>query len=294
MNKCLDIYKKQIDDSEDSMDLEGENKEEILLNNFSEKYFNYIDSLLLWQKKDIINKIQKTKNLKTHLKNYLNINSNIKQYFEIINKIKNEDIEDLDLEEFRNQFYSKYFKNLSNYHIPLVYGTTELRYAYLINDIRVFLFEKEVQYEKSVIENNYTRIKALVPDIICKKKTNPLDILNEEDKNKINEEEEKQFNFTFLAKYKFLSEFLSGYKMNFSKIFNIEKYNDKCEEKSFNGKYELNGKLDEVYFHLLYLDLIMYCFLYYPNKIKKSITEIRDFFFWRKKRENKNFIKNSK
>ena len=287
LNKCLDIYKSQIDDSEESMDLEREKKEEDLVYEFSEKYYNYIDSLLLWQKKDIINKIQKTKRLKTYLKNYMNVNSNIKQYFEIINKIKNVGFEDLDSEEFKNKFYTKYYKNLLNYHIPLIYGTTELRYAYLINDIRVFLFEKEMQTEKSVIENNYARINALVPDIILKKKSNPLDVINKEDKNKTNEEEEIQSNITFHNKYNFLSEFLSSYKMDLSKIFNIKKYNDndKYEENFFTGAYKLNDKIDEIYFHLLYLALIMFCYLYYPDKIDETINKIRYFFF-----ENKNAI----
>jgi hypothetical protein len=281
LNKCLDIYKAQIDDSEESIDLEGENKEEDLVSEFSKKYFNYIDSLLLWQKKDIINKIQKTKRLKTYLKNYLNVNSNIKQYFEIINQIKNVGFEDLDSGEFKKKFYTKYYKNLLNYHIPLIYGTTELRYAYLINDIRVFLFEKEMQTENSGIENNYTRINALVPDIILKKKSNPLDVINKEDKNKTSEEEEIQTNVTFFNKYNFLSEFLSGYKMDLSKIFNIKKYddNDKYEENFFAGEYILNEKIDEIYFHVLYLDLIIFCFLYYRDKIKETINKIRNFFF---------------
>ena len=50
-------------------------------------------------------------------------------------------------------------------------------------------------------------------------------------------------------------------------------FNDDDLEK-FNKNYILNNKIDFTIYNLLYIDLIMYCYLYYPEELKKNINKI--------------------
>ena len=75
------------------------------------------------------------------------------------------------MDELKSLFYSKYFVDIEKFHIPLIYGTIELRYSAIINDIKSFLFDNQMLSHKSFPENRYNKVKNYVKNII-RKKTN--------------------------------------------------------------------------------------------------------------------------
>ena len=116
------------------------------------------------------------------MKGYLNDDSNIKKIFDIILHIS------ANKKNLKNLFESKYFVNIEKFHIPLKYGTNELKYASFLSDINSFLFENFSNPKKSNSRNNYLQ-KIKQHDVnIIKKITNQKNQKEEkitQDKNEI-------------------------------------------------------------------------------------------------------------
>ena len=171
LKKCLDNFSNEIkkNDSEiPAMDIEDEindKSEKISIFSFSQEYLYYINSLSLKQKREL-NEIIKTKtNVYNYLKNYLNNNSNIKKIYQsLIFIIKNK----FDFKKTKNLFNSEYYVNLEKFHIPLIYGTKELKWAAFLSDVYSFLFENHLKQQKNYISNIYQKINKHEKNIIIK------------------------------------------------------------------------------------------------------------------------------
>ena len=66
---------------------------------------------------------------------------------------------------------------------------------------------------------------------------------------------------------------------NFMELFNVNKLYEEDDIKMFVNNYNLNYEIDALFFHLLYLNVIIYTYLYYPNQMKKERAEVLEFFF---------------
>ena len=61
--------------------------------------------------------------------------------------------------------------------------------------------------------------------------------------------------------------------------------------------YKLNCNIDFVYYNFLYLDFLMYCYLYFPNEIGDNIKQYLKLFESNKEKQNllkKGFYKKKK
>ena len=282
LEKCLELCSDEFNDqTNESMEIEEQiESKEISVDYFIKNYLYYINSLSLSQKKNLNKKIEKKTFLFKCMKGYLNDDSNIKKIFDIILHIS------ANKKNLKNLFESKYFVNIEKFHIPLKYGTNELKYASFLSDINSFLFENFSNPKKSNSRNNYLQ-KIKQHDVnIIKKITNQKNQKEEkitQDKNEIIINKKKDKDILSDDKKKKISnerkKFLQGF---FNLIFDenatnffISKnlFNDDDLEK-FNKNYILNNKIDFTIYNLLYIDLIMYCYLYYPEEIKKKINKI--------------------
>ena len=164
--------------------------------------------------------------------------------------------------------------NLEKYHIPLIYGTNELKYASFISNINSFLFDNHLTYEAKITTNIYKTIKEHDTNIITKidkniiykqftEKNNP-DNLN--DKEKIFSTENK-----LLFLFKFISKIFDE---NANHIFGPK---DKFREDdliNFSEHYILNGRFNFIFYNLLNIDLILYCYLFYPKETERNINKL--------------------
>ena len=253
-------------------------KKESLLNDFMKKYLYYINSLSLSQKKTLNEKIQKNNNIKVKLKSFINNKSNlakIKQIFEFIQS------SDFNKKELKNKFMNEYFVDVINFHIPIIYGTNELRYSAVLYDIYSFLFVSEVNEQKTDCQNIYTKIENYENNIIQKIK--PGGMLEEKFGENINETEKQTNNDKKISykneKFIFLRYFLQGISDEDIPDFLQEK-TQLTEDDILNFKegYTLNHNINFTLYCLLYLDLVMYCYLNYKSGITKVILIIEKMF----------------
>ena len=159
LQKCLDNCLEKLTQNVDEI-LDKKNKYEISIKNFSETYLHYINSLSLSQKVNLIKKIKAKKEIYDYMKIYINNDSNIKKIYQIFQYIyENENENDYDINGLESLFYTNYYIDIENFHIPLIYGTNELRYSAIINDIKSFLFDNQILSQNSFPENRFSLVK---------------------------------------------------------------------------------------------------------------------------------------
>jgi len=169
LQKCLDYCLEKLTQNVDEI-LDKKNKYEISIKNFSETYLHYINSLSLSQKVNLNKKIKAKKEIYDYMKIYINNDSNIKKIYQIFQYIyENENENDYDINGLESLFYTNYYIDIENFHIPLIYGTNELRYSAIINDIKSFLFDNQILSQNSFPENRFSLVKNYKKNLIRKK-----------------------------------------------------------------------------------------------------------------------------
>ena len=270
---------------------------------FCDFYENYVQTLFYKQKNEINNiiKKQKYKEIKNLITNdiYINDKSFIDCYFEIIHELRqyynNKNIKNF---KYIEDLFTKYYY-VDNYEInqPLIYGSNELIFGGLINNLYLNLFDNNnnvdnnnVDIEENMIKknddfNNYPRnimkksnknSKAVVNYV--NKLSTDMDIDNES--SPVNKKP-----VLFDKKIEFLVPYLNKISdEEFKQIFNLE--NIKKEE--ISGKYEVKPKFNALTLHLLFLDLIFY--IYTIFKEKYYMFEFDHNFFFELKSEKMIFF----
>ena len=270
---------------------------------FCDFYENYVQTLFYKQKNEIndIIKKQKYKEIKNLITNdiYINDKSFIDCYFEIIHELRqyynNKNIKNF---KYIEDLFTKFYY-VDNYEInqPLIYGSNELIFGGLINNLYLNLFDNNnnvdnnnVDIEENMIKknddfNNYPRnimkksnknSKAVVNYV--NKLSTDMDIDNES--SPVNKKP-----VLFDKKIEFLVPYLNKISdEEFKQIFNLE--NIKKEE--ISGKYEVKPKFNALTLHLLFLDLIFY--IYTIFKKKYYMFEFDHNFFFELKSEKMIFF----
>jgi len=275
LEKCLEYCSnetEEISKDKNKMDCEVlDESKKISPDDFYEKYLHYINSLSLNQKKNLNEKIKEKKEIYQKLKNIVNNDSNLEKIHQIFQSILGKD---LNLNEFENHFSNKYFINIEAYHIPLIYGTNELRYSGIIYELYSYFFLNKIAKRDIDHRNNYQKIYQYKKNIIEKKTSSNTSQKNEktEKQDSKPKRDEKEDRISYL-KY-------------FLKDINYEKSDEFLGNKSqrseddlsnFNEGYILNDKISFVYYKLLYLNLILYCFQNFGNitiKYRETFLEI--------------------
>lgn len=286
LEKCLELCSDETNDKEnESMEIEEQiESKQISINYFIENYLYYINSLTLKQKRKLNKEIEKKTNLFKSIKGYLSNDSNIKKIFDLFAHITSSK------KDLKNLFESKYFVNIAQFHIPLKYGTNELKYSVFLSDMNSFLFENFSNPKKSHSNNNYLKKISKHDENIIKIITNQNNIKEEKikqdkseikinitkDKDNLSDDEKQKI---IKERNKFLQGFLNLIVEEKAKNFFISKnlFNNDDSEK-FKDNYILNNKISFPIYNLLFIDLIMYCYLYYPEETKKYINQISKLF----------------
>ena len=289
------------------------------------KYLQYINTLTTKDKKYIIQEI-KNKNLTKFFKEYLNDKSNLESYFKILLLINKNKKGNNNISKIRKIFEEKYCIDNSIFKIPLIYGSNNLRYSWLIKDLYIFLFHSNIKVISNPQNYNiFNIIKEYPKDIIIKKNNDDDMETNYNDKNyndknytnlkndnnninngdifnniinideQIDSENQNIENNSIETKINFLNYFLNRILgKEFMNIFKVkEKY--KYDDYKFfeEENYILNPDVSSLFFHLLYLHLIMYSFIYFPEKTLQKKASILKYFFEEKRTKISimNFIK---
>jgi len=153
------------------------NKDDI--NSFYNFYRNYIQTLFYDQKEDIINEINKkiNKELKQRITKMFKLNkkSFVDSYFDII-KILYDTVSKLDLNneidynKISDLFLKDYYVDNYEINIPLIYGTNELIFAGLINNLyHRFFIDKKIE-EIDIEDIDTLTGFANYPKLIIRKK----------------------------------------------------------------------------------------------------------------------------
>ena len=276
-----------------------------LNDNDSQEFYNffadYIQTLFYNQKLEIIKEIknEKCSKIKYLIEQNFKLNEKdfITSYFEIIEKLydisKKKYIDNNDFDVAKNLFYKDYFVDNYNINIPLIYGTDELIFSGLINNLyfSLCLYKKKEKINKDdrvCISkfNNYP--KNIIKKVDNTRETN----INENLINNMDiEEETSQIDeniklFTFEENIKFISKFLEKISsQDFKEVFDLKKI---IKNDSINN-YNIEPKMNSMIFHLLYVDLILFIYTLYGDNT--YISQFNDEFFFEYKREKFKFFK---
>ena len=220
----------------------------------------YIDSLSLKQKININKKIKSKKNIYNFLQKHVNNNPNIEKIFQLFNYIKKSSF---NLKELEKLFKSEFFANVEKFHIPLIYGTNELKNAAFLSDVNSFLFDNHFEYKTQSYSNMYKKIQECDKDIIIEmNKKNMEEIKEKASENKNNQENlnDKEKQISIRAKYGFLYNFINKiFDEEEINIFGPKKFFTEDDLRYFSDKYTLNNKFSFEYYNLLNIDFILYC-----------------------------------
>ena len=171
--------------------------------------------------------------------------------------------------------------NLEKYHIPLIYGTNELKYASFISNLNSFLFDNHLTYEAKITTNIYKTIKEHDTNIITKIDKNTIQEKYKQftEKNNPDNLNDKEKIFSTENKLLFLFKFISKiFDENTNHIFGPK---DKFREDdliNFSEHYILNGRFNFIFYNLLNIDLILYCYLFYPKETERYINKLAKMF----------------
>ena len=290
LEKCLEYCSNETEEiSKDKNEMDCEVLDEskkISPDDFYEKYLHYINSLSLNQKKNLNEKIKEKKEIYQKLKNIVNNDSNLEKIHQIFQSILGKD---LNLNEFENHFSNKYFINIEAYHIPLIYGTNELRYSGIIYELYSYFFLNKIAKRDIDHRNIYQKIYQYKKNIIEKKTSSNTSQKNEktEKQDSKPKRDEKEDRISYL-KY-FLKDI--NYEKS-DKFLGNKSQRSEDDLSNFNEGYILNDKISFVYYKLLYLNLILYCFQNFGNITIKYRETFRKLFESRyKKAEIINYLK---
>ena len=260
-----------------------------------DNFLNYNQTLTFKKRKNIISKIKKTCAGKLIEETTgLNEKSYMEIYFNLLNDLlnfnKNNSKDSYD--EIKKLFQTKYFVDNASIKIPLIYGTNELKYSGLINNMYQNLFysdsynnnneivtckneEKNAISKKGKSKNEKeSKNSNKYPELIIQKKLNkdPKKCLisnneqineNNKDSNNNNEMEidsdkENENYLKFKQTIKFISEYLTKIcDKEFYEFFDISNQIKLDENQRFCEEYKLSPQIDSLYFHLLFFDLII-------------------------------------
>ena len=303
-----------------------------LLKNF----YSYNQTLTFSQRQDIIKKLKKTDAFNSIQETIgLSEESFFQKYFMLLKDLQNffNDNTFDNYKKIKKSFRTIYYVDNTHIKIPYIYGTTELRYSGLINNLYQCLFvnqkekkegtnkmlkdkgtnkmEKEEgtnKMEKEIGNIQETTKKEGIKadedksssssDVITKHKTITnindnisfninknnnsniieMDIDNEEEEQEDDEEVFNSFNNTII----FISHYLNMIcNDEFLEFFNVKNYYKFDETQKFSRDYKLNPEIDSLYFHLLFLDLLVTIYSSHgKNNYDKSM---KDIFFETKK-----------
>ena len=278
---------------------------------FIDKYLFLIQTLTFKQKIDINKKLSTVPKLSKKIKNLIKINNNsyIDNYFSVLKIIYNY----LNIDDFNNTNFDKilktdYYVDNSQLKIPLIYGTKELNFSSLINNIYHYFILYNESPEKNENNDNINNItKKFVletyPDSILEKRNDnikntnqKMEIENEKKQNeeiKVNNKGNTNNNKNEILdnKCRFIKPILDIIFENdeFFKIFEVEKYKKEVEINNFQNGYKLKPNIDALYFHLLFIDFIM-C-IYSIKRKDNFLTEKIVKKFFEKKKEKLNSLK---
>lgn len=265
-----------------------------LNDNDSQEFYNffidYIQTLFYNQKKEIIKEIknEKCSKIKYLIEQNFKLNEKdfITSYFEIIDKLyeisKKKYIENNDFDVTKNLFYTDYFVNNYKINIPLIYGTDELIFSQLINNLyfSLYLYKKKEKINKDdrvCISkfNNYPKNIIKKVDNIRKNNINENIINNMDIEEETPQIDENIKLFTFEENIKFISKFLEKISSpDFQEVFDLKKI---TKNDSINN-YNIEPKINSMIFHLLYVDLILFIYTLYGDNT--YIRQFNDEFFF--------------
>ena len=235
------------------------------------------------KKKQIIEQIEKTNYAKL-IKQKIGLNSNsfMEKYFSLLKEISKflKYASKIEYKRILQNFETFYFVDNSSIKIPLIYGTKELKYSALINNLYQYLFctpPPKIEANNNTI-NKFHDFENYPFNVIKKKdKTveNKDKTVQENDQNNsnnknigINEDEidEKQNYISFIGKTAFMNEFLEKIlDDDFYIFFDVSnKFNEK--EEAYDKSYILKPEIDSLYFHLLYFDLLICIYSLYGDR----------------------------
>ena len=198
--------------------------------------------------------------------------------------------------EILDLFSKDYFVDNHGINIPLIYGTKELIFAGLINDLYFDLFterKKEPLFksEDDDIEeyDNYSQsimIKKNKNELIENNINNNINIINMEvECEEENQEFKKVPKSILISRMRFITQYLYRIKsQDFKKVFDIE--NTKNEKSS--NLYECKPNINLMILHLLYFEFILHIFILY--NLKLYIKEFGEYFFFETKDEKLKFF----
>ena len=274
-------------------------------NEFIKKYFSLIQTLTFKQKISLNEELLKHPILINSIEKNININnkSYIESYFLILRKIYNFVEDKLNYRKFEKILKTEYYVDNSHLKIPLIYGTRELNFSYLINNIYHYFIlynkpqENDDNNKISINNNNKSLFLKEYPKSILKKREgentnnnnkNNMEIEKEEVKDNKQETKnmktEDEINKIFREKCLFIRPILEILFENddFFDVFQVNKYKNEEEIQNFQEGYKMRPNLDALYFHLLFIDFII-C-IYTINKKDDFLTQnIIKKFFERKK-----------
>ena len=269
---------------------------------FCDFYRDHIQTLFYEQKLDIIKNIKENPNkeIKNNIKFKLNEKSFIDSYFDIIavlckTSAKLNLKEKINYDKILELFHYDYYVDNFGINTPLIYGTYELIFAGLINNLyhHFFVDKKEdintenidtvtgwAEYPKKILKKIEHK-KSKKKNDNDKSGNKKMDIDDELSPTKIDID-----TGNFDNKIYFLNSFFIKILSNeFKEIFNLE---DIKKENNANI-YEAKPKVNALIFHLLFLELIFHIYNIYDSNEYLSNFDHR--FFFETKEEKFGFFK---
>ena len=274
-----------------------------------QNFYDYNQTLTFSQRQNIIKKLENTEAGKIIAKDIgLSKESYMEKYFSILNELRNfyrnQNIENY--RKIKKLFETKCYVDNNSIKIPLIYGTNELKYSGLINNLYQCLFfinkdsqidtkEKEIdksQREKDNYKNNQLNSFDNPVNIIkfkdnkAQKKNIPLnnnynDVLKikQTDTENNESEDESKIYKNFKDNIVFIADYLDIIcDDEFQEVFNVKNQYYLDESNKFVQEYQLNPDIDSLYFHLLFFDLLVSINIYqgdfeFDDSLKKVYFE---------------------
>ena len=274
-----------------------------------QNFYDYNQTLTFSQRQNIIKKLENTEAGKIIAKDIgLSKESYMEKYFSILNELRNfyrnQNIENY--RKIKKLFETKCYVDNNSIKIPLIYGTNELKYSGLINNLYQCLFfinkdnqidtkEREIDKNKSEKDNNKNNQYNLYDNPVNiiqhkDKKTQNNNIpLNNNQKDALNikqmdienneYEDENKIYENFTDNIVFIADYLDIIcDDEFQEVFNVKNQYYLDESKKFVQEYQLNPDIDSLYFHLLFFDLLVSINIYqgdfeFDDSLKKVYFE---------------------
>ena len=255
-----------------------------------QNFYDYNQTLTFSQRQNIIKKLENTEAGKLIAKDIgLSKESYVEKYFTILNELRNfyrnQNINNY--RKIKQLFGTKYYVNNNSFKIPLIYGTNELKYSGLINNLYQYLFfiNKDDNNQHNSSENPVNIIKHKKDSKIQSKniplnnnQNDDLNIKQMDIENNEYEDEIKIYN-NFTDNVVLIADYLDIIcDDEFQEVFNIKNQYYLDESKKFVQEYQLNPDIDSLYFHLLFFDLLISVNIYqgdfdYDETLKKNCFE---------------------